>query len=92
MAPAGRSDGPFRPSALQAEYRRMTMSNSFREIGTTRHPVSIDRVSCWRLGPVVLDRCRECVYLVRLEGATARHAAAAYVVCADQEPEVDFAW
>jgi hypothetical protein len=70
----------------------MTRSTLVREVGTRRQPVSVDRVTCWRLGPVVLDRCRECVYLVRLEGATARHSAADYVICAEGEPEVDFAW
>lgn len=72
----------------------MTRSTSVPEVGTRRQPVSGDRVTCWRLGPVVLDRCRECVYLLRLEDATAGDSAAAYVVCADHdpEPEVDFAW
>ncbi len=70
----------------------MTGPTPIRKAGTWRHPVSVDHVSCWRLGPVVLDRCRECVYLVRLEGATAGHQAGAYVICADVEAEVDFAW
>lgn len=69
-------------------------STSVHEIGTRRQPVSVDRVTCWRLGPVVLDRCRECVYLLSLEGATGRHSAPAHVVCFDHdpEPEVDFPW
>lgn len=72
----------------------MMKSTSVRGIGTRRQLVSGDRVTCWRLGPVALDRCRECVYLLRLEGASARDSAAAYVVCADhdREHEVDFAW
>ncbi len=72
----------------------MSRSTSINEVGTRRQPVSVDRVTCWRLGPVVLDRCRECVYLLRLEGATAHDSAATYVVCADDDPapEVEFAW
>jgi hypothetical protein len=72
----------------------MIRSTSVREVGTRRQPVLVDGITCWRLGQVVLDRCRECVYLVRLEGATARDSATAYVICADHdpEPEVDFAW
>lgn len=71
----------------------MTTSIPVRELGTRRQPVSVDRVTCWRLGPVVLDRCRECVYLLRLEGVSG-DSAAAYVVCADDDPqpEVEFAW
>jgi hypothetical protein len=72
----------------------MIRFNSLLEVGTRRQPVSVDRVTCWRLGTVVLERCRECVYLVRLENATAHDSAAAYVVCRghDAEPELDFAW
>lgn len=72
----------------------MTRSISAREVGTRRQPVWGDRVICRRLGPVALDRCRECVYLLRLEDATARDSATAYVVCSDHdpEPEADFAW
>lgn len=49
------------------------------------------RVACWRIGSVDLDRCRECLYLLRLEvdaPFTPRH-----VVCwgAYLEAEVDFA-
>ncbi len=76
----------------------MAMSTSEQMVDTRRLPVSVDgsvgRVACWRLGPVVLDRCRECVYLLRLEGTSARDSAAAYVVCSGHhpEPELDFAW
>lgn len=72
----------------------MTGFASALEVGARRQPISMGRVTCWRLGPVELDRCRECVNLLRLEGATAHEPAAAYVVCAGPhpEPEIDFAW
>lgn len=65
-----------------------------REIGTRRLPVSVDRVTCWLLGPVMLDRCRECVHLLRLEGASAGDTATFSVVCSDDhaKPGVEFAW
>ena len=51
-------------------------------------------VACPLVGHVTLDRCRECVYLLRLEGASARDSVAGYAVCADYDPDpsVDFAW
>ena len=51
-----------------------------------------DRVACWRIGPVDLDRCRECLYLLRLE--VAGTPLSGNVVCADSSPEAeaDFAW
>lgn len=53
-----------------------------------------NRVACWRLGPVELDRCRECLYLVTLDNAAAPDAPMGYVVCVDSDldAEVDFAW
>ena len=64
------------------------------EVGARRLPISVDHLVCWRIGPVVLDRCRECFYLVRLEGAGAGDPGPATVVCADRDPalNVDFAW
>jgi hypothetical protein len=72
----------------------MTRVTPAREAGIRRQPVSADRVTCSRLGPVGLDRCRECDYLLRLERAGASDSATAYVVCRDRdlESEVDFAW
>jgi len=72
----------------------MTRLTSVLEVGERRLPVSVDGVTCWRIGPVVLDRCRECVYLMRLEGAHAGELGAASVICADRDPEleVNFAW
>ena len=72
----------------------MTRSTSPQMVDTRRLPVSVDRVTCWRLGSVALDRCRECVYLLRLESATTQDSIAAYVVCAGDHPppELDFAW
>lgn len=51
-----------------------------------------DRVACWRIGSVDLDRCRECLYLLRLE--LTGTAASGDVVCADSSPEaaIAFAW
>jgi len=65
-----------------------------REVGTWRQPVSFDRVTCWLLGPVVLDRCRGCVHLLRLEGASAGDTATLSVVCSDHDPKpgIEFAW
>jgi hypothetical protein len=60
-----------------------------------RTRVEGNRVACWRIGSVELDRCRECLYLVRLEGgASSPQRQPTYVLCADAavEAEVDFAW
>lgn len=86
--------GPFRCGSLATEYWPMTESTSILEIRSRRHPVQFDSVTCWRLGSGELDRCRECVYLLRLEGATGRGATVEHVVCADdgRELEVPFAW
>ena len=72
----------------------MTESTSIPEIGSRRQSVQFDRVTCWRLGPGELERCRECVYLLRLEGATRPGSTVEHVVCADdgRELEVPFAW
>ncbi len=63
-------------------------------MGTSRQPIWLDVVTCRRLGRVPLDRCRECVYLVRLEGATLRNDGVGDVICAGDDPqlEFDFAW
>jgi hypothetical protein len=54
--------------------------------------VSGDRVACWRIGSVELERCRECLYLLRLE--VAGEPASGVVVCADPSPEAEgtFPW
>lgn len=67
---------------------------SLLQADQVRQPVSLGRVACWRLGSVVIDRCRECVYLVSLEDGAAGDSAAAHVVCSQDEsgPEADFAW
>jgi len=72
----------------------VTAATSLCTVGTRRQPVRLDRVTCWRLGTVALDCCRECVYLLRLERATPDDSAALGVVCAgyDPMPEVDCAW
>jgi len=51
-----------------------------------------DRVACWRLGSVELARCRECLYLVRMEAGGA--TAPPHVVCtaAFLDDEIDFVW
>ena len=69
------------------------MSSASVAAGTRRQSVSDDRVFCWRLGPGELERCRECVYLLRLEGATEGGSAATHVVCADDDRDGVFvAW
>lgn len=64
------------------------------EIRERRVQVDASRVACWRLGSVNLDRCRECLYLLRQE--VAGEPPSGYVVCADSyaeaEAEVEFAW
>jgi hypothetical protein len=59
--------------------------------GQRRLRVCGDRVECWRIGWVDLDRCRECLYLERLE---IESPASRHVVCADgnRHAEPDFAW
>ena len=100
----GKSAGPNGPShgghrALPvtdpaAEYCGMTVSTSIPESGSRRHPVRLDRVDCWRLGPGELERCRECVYLLGLEHATAHGSTASQVVCVDdnRDLEAPFSW
>jgi hypothetical protein len=71
----------------------MTLSNAeVSEIGGRRVRVDGNRVACWRIGSVDLDRCHECLYLLRLE--VAGEPASGSVVCTDSylEAEVDFAW
>ncbi len=86
--------GPF-PRRIQAtEYCGMTESTSVREVGSRRHPVQLDCVDCWRLGPGELERCRECPYLLRLEGATADGSPVSHVVCVGNERDLGapFSW
>ena len=40
-----------------------------------------ERVDCPRLGTVVLDRCRECAYLLRMEDAILAGMSETHVVC-----------
>lgn len=71
----------------------MTLSGArVNEVAERRIRVEGNRVACWRLGPVELDRCRECLYLLRLE--IAGTPPSGHVVCADSylEAEFDFAW
>lgn len=62
------------------------------EIRERRVQVDANRVACWRIGSVDLDRCRECLYLLRLE--VAGELPSGHVVCANSylEAEVEFAW
>ena len=64
------------------------------EIRERRVQVDANRVACWRLGSVNLDRCRECLYLLRQE--VAGEPPSGHVVCADSyleaEAQADFAW
>jgi hypothetical protein len=39
------------------------------------------RVDCPRVGTVVLDRCRECAYLLRMEDEILAGASETHVVC-----------
>lgn len=69
----------------------MTGSISAEGADGVRHPVFAERVICARLGSVEIDRCRECVYLLRIERSAGRPT---HVVCAAQdcEPDLDLTW
>lgn len=62
------------------------------ETGTRRVQVDANRVACWRIGSVDLDRCRECLYLLELD--VAGEPPSGHVVCADSslDAEVEFTW
>ena len=62
------------------------------DVGARRSRVDGDGVVCHLVGTVRLDRCRECVYLLKLE--IAGTPPVGQVVCADSylEAEFDFAW
>lgn len=62
------------------------------ETGTRRVQVDANRVACWRIGSVDLDRCRECLYLLKLD--VAGEPPSGHVVCADSslDAEVEFTW
>jgi hypothetical protein len=72
------------------------MTLSARDVsvfGGRRMPVVGDRVACWRIGSVDLERCRECLYLLRLEQTGSDRARQEFVVCSDAALEADdFAW
>jgi hypothetical protein len=70
----------------------MTLSGTTVNQARERHiPVEGNRVACQRAGTVDLDRCRECVYLLRLE--LVGTPASARVVCADSYVEAELhAW
>jgi hypothetical protein len=69
----------------------MIASTSAQGADEVRYPVLAGRVTCVRLGAVEVERCRECVYLLRMESSA---GTPTHVVCAaqDLEPEFDFAW
>jgi hypothetical protein len=56
-----------------------------------RYRVLAERVTCARLGRVAVDRCFECLYLLRLERSAGN---VTHVVCAaqDWDPDFDFPW
>lgn len=61
------------------------------EAGERRIPLEGNRVACQLMGTVELDRCRECVYLLRLE--LAGTPATGHVVCAGSHVEAELhAW
>ena len=59
----------------------MTFSTESAPDTELRFPVVAGRVGCLVIGPVDVDRCRECVYLVRVEEADSRRAGVASIVC-----------
>lgn len=71
----------------------MTFSTAaWRGVGERRVRVDGNRVACWRIGSVDLERCQECEYLRQFEVTGAPPAV--HVVCADTDldAEPDFAW
>ena len=70
----------------------MTPSGATVHQASERHiPIEGNRVACQRMGTVELDRCRECVYLLRLE--LERTSPTGLVVCADSYVEAELhAW
>jgi hypothetical protein len=69
----------------------MIGSISIQGADEVRYPVLAGTVMCARLGGVEVERCRECLYLLRIERFAGRPTR---VVCAvrEWEPEFDFAW
>ena len=70
----------------------MTLFGATVPQASERHiPVRGNRVACQRMGTVELDRCRECVYLLRLE--LDETSPTGHVVCADSHVEAELhAW
>lgn len=70
----------------------MTLSRAMVNGAAERHiPVANNLVACERMGTVELDRCRECVYLLRLE--LVGTPPSGHVVCADTHVEAELhAW
>ena len=70
----------------------MTLSGATVNEAHEQHlPVEDDRVACHRMGTVELDRCRECVYLIRIE--LAGTPPAGFVVCAGSHVDAELdAW
>lgn len=70
----------------------MTLSRAILNEAGGRHiPVASNLVACPWLGTVELDRCRECVYLLRLE--LVGTPPGGHVVCADSYVEAELhAW
>ena len=60
---------------------------SVGEGGERRVPVVDGRASCWRIGSVDLERCLECVYLLRMEDGT--EPMSLHVVCTDASLQAD---
>jgi hypothetical protein len=64
---------------------------------TDEHQIHVigGQVACPRVGPVDLDRCRECMYLLRFGAKDPDRPGAAYVVCTavDVQSDLsDMAW
>ena len=66
--------------------RSTTDSNSANAKGERQLRVVGDRVVCRRIGPTDLERCAECLYLLRL--------GRRFVICVNGEipEEPDFVW
>ena len=70
----------------------MTLPGATVHRASERHiPIEGNRVACRRMGTVELDRCRECLYLLRLE--LVGTSPTGLVVCADSHVEAELnAW
>jgi hypothetical protein len=67
-------------------------SGERREGGERRVRVDGNRVECWRLGWIDLERCEECLYLQRFEVDEATSSVRVVCAASDLDGDSEFAW